>query len=136
EDDARFARGTRLVRGPRRRWRLVRAVPAAQDERPAVVVGRVLAHGAAHRSMVAWLSLRVVFPKKCRREVAADSGIRSMNMKRLMVGVVCAAVAAWSTVDVLGFCGFYVSKADAKLFNKASQVVLVRDGDRTVLTMV
>ena len=33
------------------------------------------------------------------------------------------------------FCGFYVAKADTKLFNKASQVVLVRDGDRTVLTM-
>jgi hypothetical protein len=34
-----------------------------------------------------------------------------------------------------GFCGFYVAKADTKLFNKASQVVLVRDGKRTVLTM-
>jgi hypothetical protein len=33
------------------------------------------------------------------------------------------------------FCGFYVAKADAKLFNRASQVVLVRDGDHTVLTM-
>lgn len=33
------------------------------------------------------------------------------------------------------FCGFYVSRADTTLFNKASQVVLVRDGDRTVLTM-
>lgn len=33
------------------------------------------------------------------------------------------------------FCGFYVAKADAQLFNRASQVVLVRDGDRTVLTM-
>ena len=33
------------------------------------------------------------------------------------------------------FCGFYVAKADTKLFNKASQVVLVRDGDRTVITM-
>ncbi len=33
------------------------------------------------------------------------------------------------------FCGFYVSKADAKLYNKASQVVIARDGDRTVLTM-
>ena len=28
-----------------------------------------------------------------------------------------------------------MAKADTKLFNKASQVVLVRDGDRTVLTM-
>ena len=35
----------------------------------------------------------------------------------------------------LAFCGFYVAKADTKLFNKASQVVLVRDGDHTVLTM-
>jgi len=33
------------------------------------------------------------------------------------------------------FCGFYVAKGDTKLFNKASQVVLVRDDDRTVMTM-
>lgn len=33
------------------------------------------------------------------------------------------------------FCGFYVAKADTKLFNKASQVVIVRDEDKTVLTM-
>ena len=35
----------------------------------------------------------------------------------------------------LPFCGFYVAKADTKLFNRASQVVLVRNEDRTVLTM-
>src|ERR1700687_2301160 len=29
------------------------------------------------------------------------------------------------------FCGFYVGKADAKLFNEASQVILVRAGMRT-----
>jgi hypothetical protein len=34
------------------------------------------------------------------------------------------------------FCGFYVAKGDSKLFNKASQVVLVRDEDKTVMTMV
>jgi len=33
------------------------------------------------------------------------------------------------------FCGFYVSKADSSLYNQASQVVIARDGDRTVLTM-
>jgi hypothetical protein len=33
------------------------------------------------------------------------------------------------------FCGFYVSKADSKLYNQASQVILARNGDRTVLTM-
>src|SRR4051812_47037595 len=33
------------------------------------------------------------------------------------------------------FCGFYVAKADTKLFNQASQVVLVREDEKTVLTM-
>ena len=33
------------------------------------------------------------------------------------------------------FCGFYVAKGDAKIFNRASQVALVRSGDRTVMTM-
>src|ERR1700675_4888586 len=35
----------------------------------------------------------------------------------------------------LPFCGFYVAKADAKLFNRASQVAIIRNGDRTVLTI-
>jgi hypothetical protein len=48
----------------------------------------------------------------------------------LLTGLVLAPVIA----D--GFCGFYVAQADAKLFNQASQVVLVRDGDRTTITMV
>jgi hypothetical protein len=33
------------------------------------------------------------------------------------------------------FCGFYVASGEAKLFNHRSQVGLVRDGDRTVMTM-
>jgi hypothetical protein len=57
-------------------------------------------------------------------------------MKRWFFGVALALIVAWSAPTVLGFCGFYVAKADTKLFNKASQVVLVRDGDRTVMTMV
>lgn len=39
------------------------------------------------------------------------------------------------TPQAWAFCGFYVAKADSRLYNKASQVVLARDGDRTVLTM-
>src|SRR5947209_2558035 len=42
---------------------------------------------------------------------------------------------ALTPVVAEAFCGFYVAKADSKLFNKASQVVLVRDGNRTVMTM-
>src|SRR5262252_9049961 len=33
------------------------------------------------------------------------------------------------------FCGFYVAKADSKLFNKSSKVVLTRDGSTTAITM-
>jgi hypothetical protein len=39
------------------------------------------------------------------------------------------------TPPALAFCGFYVAKADTKLYNKASQVAIARDGDRTILTM-
>jgi len=53
--------------------------------------------------------------------------------------LVCAAGAALLgavATSAHGFCGFYVGKADAGLFNDASQVIMVRDGDRTVLSML
>lgn len=53
-----------------------------------------------------------------------------------MFATTLALVMVWSAPPLLSFCGFYCAKADSKLFNKASQVVLVRDGDRTVMTMV
>jgi MYXO-CTERM domain-containing protein len=34
-----------------------------------------------------------------------------------------------------GFCGFYVAGADAALYNDATMVVLMRDGQRTILSM-
>lgn len=33
------------------------------------------------------------------------------------------------------FCGFYVAKTDATLLNKASQVIITRDGNHNVITM-
>ena len=53
-----------------------------------------------------------------------------MSLVRVTLAV---SVLAAATADA--FCGFYVGKADTQLFNDASQVALVRDGDRTVLTM-
>ncbi|HJS59313.1 MAG TPA: DUF2330 domain-containing protein [Vicinamibacteria bacterium] len=49
--------------------------------------------------------------------------------------LLASALSALLSVDVHAFCGFYVAKADTKLFNKASQVALVRDGEKTVMTM-
>jgi hypothetical protein len=38
--------------------------------------------------------------------------------------------------SVTAFCGFYVGRVDTKLFNKSSQVIIARDGDRTTITMM
>src|SRR5690242_17314678 len=46
----------------------------------------------------------------------------------------CAAALA-VTPRADAFCGFYVSGADAKLYNNATMVVLMREGTRTVLSM-
>jgi hypothetical protein len=46
----------------------------------------------------------------------------------------CAALST-ATQPLLAFCGFYVARADGKLFNKASKVVLARDGETTAITM-
>ena len=54
---------------------------------------------------------------------------------RFLVTIVTAIVTVLVTTTANAFCGFYVAKADTSLFNQASQVVLVRDGDRTVITM-
>src|SRR5207302_2093619 len=58
-----------------------------------------------------------------------------MKTKLLIASLGFAALLA-SRPLAFGFCGFYVAKADTKLFNKASQVVLARDHDKTVLTTV
>ncbi|WP_390883181.1 DUF2330 domain-containing protein [Kovacikia minuta] len=49
----------------------------------------------------------------------------------LLTCIACLIIApkAWA------FCGFYVAKADAKLYNQASQVAIARSDNRTVLTM-
>ena len=55
-------------------------------------------------------------------------------LKRLVFGgALVAALGATATADA--FCGFYVSGADAELFNNATMVVLMRDGTLTVLNM-
>src|SRR5687767_886610 len=63
------------------------------------------------------------------------NGLRR-GIRRLLLAVALLTMVAWSAPTLMAFCGFYVAKADTKIFNQASQVVLVRDGNRTVLTMV
>jgi len=54
---------------------------------------------------------------------------------RLKTTVAAVAVLAAIAGPAAAFCGFYVAKADSKLFNKSSKVVLARDGNTTAITM-
>jgi hypothetical protein len=54
---------------------------------------------------------------------------------RLRTTVAAVAVLAAIAGPAAAFCGFYVAKADSKLFNKSSKVVLARDGKTTAITM-
>jgi hypothetical protein len=53
----------------------------------------------------------------------------------MIATIIAAAVTVIVATTAQAFCGFYVARADTNLFNKASQVVLVRDDERTVITM-
>ncbi|MBK6463408.1 MAG: DUF2330 domain-containing protein [Myxococcales bacterium] len=51
------------------------------------------------------------------------------------VALALGATLLASPQPAAAFCGFYVGGADAKLFNNATQVALMREGTRTVLSM-
>jgi hypothetical protein len=51
------------------------------------------------------------------------------------MGRVVAAAVAVTAAAAQAFCGFYVAGGGAELFNNATQVVLMREGTRTVLSM-
>jgi len=53
-------------------------------------------------------------------------------MRRLLAAALALAAHAGTAH---AFCGFYVSGSGEKMFNDATQVVLMRDGTRTVLSM-
>jgi hypothetical protein len=56
-------------------------------------------------------------------------------VNRWLLALAISLAGAFSAPAAYSFCGFYVARGDAKIFNRASKVVMVRDGTRTVLTM-
>lgn len=59
-------------------------------------------------------------------------------VRRLRMAVAATAILAqlgMAAAPAMAFCGFYVAKADAKLFNRASKVVLAWDNGKTAVTM-
>jgi hypothetical protein len=56
-------------------------------------------------------------------------------MKKFIIAFMSLTLGLILAPPAWAFCGFYVAKADASLYNRASQVIIARDGKRTVLTM-
>ena len=54
---------------------------------------------------------------------------------RLALAVAVATLLLLAPRVAAAFCGFYVSGAEGKLFANATQVVMMREGTRTVLAM-
>lgn len=57
-----------------------------------------------------------------------------MNPVLIPLFTLIVSLFLWNS-HASAFCGFYVGKADTKLFNKASEVVIARHDNKTVITM-
>jgi hypothetical protein len=59
-----------------------------------------------------------------------------MKLIRILLSILLAVIVVILFAQpALAFCGFYVAKADTSLYNQASQVIIARDRERTILTM-
>ena len=68
--------------------------------------------------------------------VRAVSPTKEVSMRRAIVPALLLTLSLFAWVgDASAFCGFYVGKADTKLFNKASEVAIARHENKTVITM-
>ncbi len=57
-------------------------------------------------------------------------------MRRIVVPLLTMLIGLFAWIgEASAFCGFYVGKADTKLFNKASEVAIARHDNKTVITM-
>jgi hypothetical protein len=52
-----------------------------------------------------------------------------------MKKVICLLTALCVAIQGFPFCGFYVAKADTKLFNRTSQVIICHNGEKSTITM-
>ncbi|EDM77306.1 hypothetical protein PPSIR1_26353 [Plesiocystis pacifica SIR-1] len=60
---------------------------------------------------------------------------RALRLRRALVPALAAALTLSAPLAARAFCGFYVAGSGEGLTNDATMVVLMRDGQRTVLSM-
>src|SRR5262245_15390471 len=71
--------------------------------------------------------------RRSRDRLDAPEAAQGELMNRCTLAAAAVALAAPSAAHA--FCGFYVAGGDQQMFNDATQVVLLRSGTRTVLSM-
>jgi hypothetical protein len=59
-----------------------------------------------------------------------------LALPAMLTWLTCLLAIVLSSSPAAAFCGFYVGKADAHLYNHASQVVYVHNGNRSVLSIM
>ncbi len=83
------------------------------------------------------VSMRSVNRPRPRPNFRSSFRLTAARVRVLALRALLAAILMlWPPADAQAFCGFYVGRADAQLYNHASQVVMVHDGDRTVLSLM
>jgi hypothetical protein len=102
---------------------LDRLLPGSRYDWSRPATGRLADPGAT----VAYIPTPIPIPHRSPKEVAM---IRSLVIACSFL----AALVLW-TAPASAFCGFYVGKADTKLFNQASEVAIARHDDKMVITM-
>src|SRR6185503_6125286 len=127
----------RPTRGPAascsRRWsRWARGSCSSGSIAPTGFCGRSLASRCSCRSSIARSPAHVT--TGIARPPGPVPDRREILVKRFPI-LASFLLACALAPDARAFCGFFVATGDAKIFNKASKVVMVRDGDRTVLTL-
>ena len=67
---------------------------------------------------------------------SCENAFGGYSMKKLGTVLAATTLGIAATAAIANaFCGFYVSGSNQKMFNDATQVVLMREGTRTVLSM-
>jgi hypothetical protein len=64
-----------------------------------------------------------------------ETEVKPTQKKAALAAMLLSGATLAFAAPVAAFCGFYVAQADAKLFNKASKVVVARKDQRTAVTM-
>ena len=132
DDLAQSPAGARSSCGDRRRDRVHLAVRILRAQRNALGAVSRRALGAAVGRDLACAEISNGNDPKWILEDIMKAKL-GLSVPMLAMLALCAIARP---PDAHAFCGFYVGKADSNLFNHASQVVMVRHGDKSVLSLM